>query len=264
MSARAIDLSCDLGEDAGAPARDLDLLRLVTSASVACGGHAGDEASMTAIVRAAAGLGVAVGAHPSYPDRAAFGRASLPMPPAAIEAAVAAQAAALAGVCRAHGVGLSFVKPHGALYHDAMRSPAIARAVALGTLHLSAPAPALVGLAGPAGRGALAAWASMGLRVIAEAFADRLYLPDGSLAPREQAGAVIDDPAAAAAQAVRIAQGAGAVASDGTVVALAAHTICVHADTPGSVEVARRVREGLEAAGVAIRAVGRDAPSTGR
>lgn len=253
LPARHIDLNCDLGESEspGQIAVDEALLGIVTSASIACGGHAGDEASMRRTVRAAMARGVAIGAHPSYPDRAGFGRVSMKLTPAEVEQTVFEQVSALAGVCREVGARLVHLKPHGALYHDAMRDAEIARAVARGG-HRALRDRDLVHI-GQAGTDGLDIWVSLGCRVAAEAFADRRYEPDGTLRSRTLAGAVLADPAEAAAQAVRIALGQGAIASDGSVIGVDARTICLHSDTPGAADVARAVREGLVRAAVDVR-----------
>jgi UPF0271 protein len=242
VSARTIDLNADLGEDprALASGQEAALLDVVTSANVACGGHAGDEQSMRAVVRLARERGVAVGAHPSYPDRRGFGRAPQDLPPDEIEATVHEQVARLGEIARAERVPLVHVKPHGALYHAASGRAAVAEAIARAAARWSRD---LV-LVGPAGSEALTVWRAQGLRAAGEGFADRAYEPDGSLRPRSKPGALLTDPAAAAAQAVRLAR-------SGT-----AETLCVHGDTPGAVALARAVRTALLAAGLLVRALG--------
>jgi UPF0271 protein len=255
VSAPSIDLNCDLGES-GEPLAtgvDLALLDVVTSVNIACGGHAGDETSMSGVVRAALTRGVAIGGHPSYPDRARFGRVELTMSISEIETAVAGQIGALDRIARGLGVTLHHVKPHGALYHAAMRSRAIATAVARAAGRISARV-ILVGLAGAA---ALAVWRALGFDVLAEAFADRCYERDGSLRSRPLPGALITDPARAAAQAVRIATARSVVSFDGSIVHVEADTICIHSDTPGAPAIARAVRAALERAGVEVAARGR-------
>jgi UPF0271 protein len=241
-----IDLNADVGEGC---ADDTALLALVTSANVACGFHAGDTASMARTVSAAAKAGVAVGAHPSFPDREGFGRRPMQRSPAEVEADVINQVRALHAICRAQGVQLAHVKPHGALYNqaavDAELAAAIARAV-----HAVDPRLALVGLA--SSRSLREAAAAFGLRYAAEAFADRAYAADGTLIPRSRAGAVIESAAAAAAQAVRIATRGEVAAADGALVRLEADTLCLHGDTPGAVDLARAVRAALLGAGVAV------------
>jgi len=239
-----VDLNCDLGEsresiEAG---RDAAILRWVTSANVACGGHAGDETTMTAIVRAAAAQGVAVGAHPSFPDRDGFGRVELDMPPATLEDLVAVQIETLGRIARAHGVDVAHVKPHGALYHAAMRRVEIAEVVARAARRWSRG----LLLVGQAGAPTLGAWRDAGFRVVGEGFADRRYEGDGSLRSRSLPGALITEPSEAAAQALRLARD----------VRLEVGTICLHADTPAAPEIARAVREGLAAGGFVVRPPG--------
>ncbi len=247
----AIDLNLDGGEDPGALRDGSEALRLevVTSVNVACGGHAGDDETMAATVRLAAARGVAVGAHPSYPDRARFGRVAMDFPPDVLEATVGAQIARLGLIARGLGVEIRHVKPHGALYHAAGRDEAVALAVARAS---AAWSPGLR-LVAAASSPALAIWRAMGFAVGAEAFADRAYERDGSLRSRSLPGALVLDPAEAAARAVSIALGRGVPAVDGTVLPLVATTIGLHGDTPGATAIARAVREGLEAVGVRVR-----------
>lgn len=239
-----IDLNCDLGEDPGAVSRDEALMEVVTSVNIACGGHAGDDASMKRFVRAAQTRGVAVGAHPSYPDRAGFGRVPLRMKPEEIEAMAFEQVRALVRVAVAFGGRVVHAKPHGALYHAAAEHVEVARAVARGT-ERAAGRVALVGLAGSPG---LEAWRAAGYPVAAEAFADRRYEGLG-LRPRGSPGALIDDPAAAAAQALSIARGE---ASLGAPAPIKARTLCIHSDTANALEIARAVRAALEAGGFVL------------
>jgi 5-oxoprolinase (ATP-hydrolysing) subunit A len=243
-----IDLNCDLGEDPAMLARDLELLNLVTSANIACGGHAGDEGTMRAMVRAAAARGCGIGAHPSYPDRANFGRREMAIGEADLEESVAGQIAALARIALAHSARLTHVKPHGALYHGANHRPAVAAAIARAAARVD---PALI-LVAQSGSAAVSAYGDAGLGTISEAFADRRYEPDGALRSRALPGALIADPARAAEQAVRIARGEGVIAPDGSVVALRAETICIHSDTRGAVDNAREIRRKLETAGVRV------------
>lgn len=239
MSAKGrIDLNCDVGELPGSECRaaDSELLALVSSANVACGGHAGDPASMAATMIAAAALGVAVGAHPSYADREHFGRRSHAQSPHDAAAAILAQLAALRDIARAHAIALTHVKPHGALYNDAAAERSIAVAVADAVASFDRGL-VLVGLAGSflldAGRAA-------GLRVAAEGFCDRAYEPDGSLRSRTLQGAVYDDPERAARQAIRLAH-------RGDI-----DTLCIHGDTPEALPIARAVRAALRDASVSI------------
>jgi UPF0271 protein len=243
----AIDLNADVGEGAGADGTDGALLDLVTSASVACGFHAGEPATMRRTVEAAARRGVIVGAHPSYPDRAGFGRRPMDIAPARVTDDVLYQVGALDALARAGGTCVRFVKPHGELYRRMADDEACARAVAeavrsVGDLVLLVPA----------GSGAVEVAAAMGMRVATEAFADRAYQADGRLAPRTVLGAVLTDPDEVAARAVGIAVDRRVRAVDGTTIALEASSICVHGDTPGAEVLARGVRQALEAAGVTL------------
>lgn len=232
----SIELACDTGEaatDAGR-AQEFALLGHVTAVSVACGGHAGDEASMLATVRAAREAGCTIGAHPSYPDRANFGRAAMDIPNEALLGSVRDQLSALAAVCVECGASIRFVKPHGALYHAVSSDPALARAFAETVLG-EIPGASLVALIGAP---ALEVWRSMDVPAIAEGFADRAYEPDGTLRSRREPGALITDPEDAAAQAVRLAS--------------LCDLLCVHGDSPRAVAIAAAVRAGLRDAGYAI------------
>lgn len=249
--AAAIDLNCDLGESDEPDRIDADerLLGIVTSASIACTGHAGDERSMTRTIGAAMARGVAIGAHPSYPDRAGFGRVAMDLPLPELEDSVARQIGALVRIARGLGATVVHVKPHGALYHAAMTTPEIADVVAAAA-HSIDP---LLALVGQAGSPALRRWSSSGFRVIAEAFADRRYESDGSLTPRSRPGALIESESDAAAQAVSISLQKSVVASGALRVPVHAETICLHSDTPGAPTLAKAIRVALERAGVAIR-----------
>lgn len=250
---RSIDLNCDLGEceDANQIQTDAELLQIVTSANIACGGHAGDRASMERTVRAAVACGVAVGAHPSYPDRANFGRVPVSMEPDALRESVEEQVRALVEVARAVGVRVTHVKPHGALYHAAMTDRATADAIAQAADAVDSRL-VLVGLAGAIG---LQWWKECGRGVVAEAFADRRYEPDGSLRPRGKAGAVLATERDACEQAVSIAIRQTAQAESGQSVRVQAQTICIHSDTPGAGKLAQAVRTRLDVAGLRIAAI---------
>jgi UPF0271 protein len=252
---RTMDLNADLGESYGRweLGDDAALVRHLTSANVACGFHAGDFVVMERTVALCAGAGVAVGAQPGYPDLLGFGRRELPMPPGEVESAVRYQVGALDAFCRAHSLEMQHVKPHGALYNTAARDPALAVAIARGVARFSRDL-ALVGLAGSEPMAAAAADA--GLRFVPEAFADRAYATDGSLVPRSEPGALITDPAQAAAQAVAIAVHGTATGADEAAVAVRAESICCHGDTPGAVQIAAAVRRALESAGVAVASFG--------
>lgn len=231
-----IDLNCDMGELPDATLEEA-LMPHITSANIACGGHAGDADSMRRTVDLARRYGVAVGAHPGYPDRANFGRAEMPLSAEQIAETVREQIAALAAIAG----GLAHVKPHGALYNVAAKNPGVARAIGDGVARFN-PELVLVGLAGSI---MLDAWREMGFRVAAEGFADRRYEPDGSLRPRRFADALLTEPATAAAQAARLA-GEGR-----------AQTICIHSDTPGSAQIVAAVADALRIAGWELRSLAR-------
>jgi UPF0271 protein len=239
-----MDLNADLGEGMD----DDAILPFLSSANVACGLHAGGPAVMERTVGLALDRGVRVGAHPSYADRENFGRTEMQLPAAEVRALVLYQVAALDGFVRCRGGTLTHVKAHGALYNQAARDPALARALAEAVRSYRGDL-VLVGLAGSA---QLTAARAVGLRAAGEAFADRRYLPDGSLMPRSRPGAVLHDAVEVAEQALRIAREGVAIATDGSRVGIAAETLCLHGDTPGAVQMARAVRERLESAGIAI------------
>ncbi|WP_375386544.1 5-oxoprolinase subunit PxpA [uncultured Microbacterium sp.] len=246
-----IDLNADLSEtiDGVPTADDEAMFAVISSASVACGGHAGDAVSMRAAVDRAARFGVAVGAHPSYADRAEFGRVPRHPDPAELRAEVGRQLAALA----AAGASVRYVKPHGALYHAVTDDQAQADAVAAAVADLSARlgrALPILGLPGAIERSATA----VGLPFVVEAFLDRGYLAGGGLVPRGEPGALLADPAAVADRAVRLVRDSVVEAIDGSPVAVDAASLCVHGDSPAAVEMARAVRAALEADGVAVRA----------
>lgn len=249
-----IDLNCDLGEGygpwtLGEPGADDALLSVVTSANVACGFHAGDPAIMAARCATALARGVAVGAHVSYRDLVGFGRRRLDVPPGELAAEVAYQVGALQAVARTVGARVGYVKPHGALYNRIVHDEGQAAAVVAGVAGVD-PTLALVGLPGSA---VLRHAREAGLPTVTEAFVDRGYLADGTLVPRDRAGALVTNPGEAAARAVRMATDGAVVAVDGTLVAVDAASLCVHSDTPGAVAVARAVRAALESAGVDLR-----------
>src|SRR5437762_6670791 len=249
-----IDINSDTGESFGAYTigHDAGLMKAITSANVAAGFHAGDPTVLRDTIRMAKASGVAVGAHPGFPDLVGFGRRELNVTPREAEDLVLYQIAAVAGVASAEGVRIQHVKPHGALFNMAVRnaelSAAIARAVAAFDKTLI--------LFGLPGSEILNAGRAGGLRVAAEVFADRAYEPDGSLASRRKPGSVIHDAAAVVARAVRMVTDRNVVAIDGSVVSLEADTICVHGDTLGSDDLAARIRAGLETAGVIVKAIG--------
>jgi UPF0271 protein len=249
-----IDLNADLGEAFGSYAMGADeaVLAYVTSANVACGFHAGDPIVIDRTVAHAVGSGVAVGAHPGHYDLRGFGRREITAEPTEVEADVLYQIGAVAAFAHAHGAHLTHVKPHGALYSQAARDERLARAVARAVARFSRDL-ALVGLAGsPTLRQAAEA---EGLRFAAEAFTDRAYDAEGRLVPRSRPGALIADPASAAARALRIVRDRVVTSVEGVDVPMHADTLCLHGDNPQALAVARAVREALESAGVSIRAL---------
>ena len=243
---RSVDLNADVGEGCGYDER---LMASITSASVAAGLHAGSPETIRATIRLARANGVAVGAHPGFPDRESFGRREMQVTPVQAEDLVLAQIALVADVAAAEGARLQHVKPHGALYNmaarDAALAAAIARAVAVfdSSLVLFAPPRSELFSAGRAA----------GLRVAVEGFADRAYQPDGSLAPRGAPGAVIEDANLVVERAIERVMARRVAAIDGTVVPLEVDTICIHGDAEGCDVLAARLRAGLEAAGVMVQ-----------
>ena len=251
-----IDLNCDMGESFGryALGQDEELLRVVTSANIACGLHAGDPVVMARTLELAKQSRVAVGAHPGYPDLQGFGRRNLTLAPHELEAFVLYQIGALAAFARARGVPLVHVKPHGALYNtvarDARSAQAVAQAVAAfdpGLIVVTLPGSALEQTA-----------CALGLCTAREGFADRAYCADGSLAPRNEPGAVIHDPAQAADRAVQMVTSGRVEATDGSLIPLQLDTLCIHGDTPGAAAMAAQVRAALESAGVRIAPLNED------
>jgi|SRR5579864_2878564 len=245
-----IDLNCDMGElpEAIADGTQEALLRSITSANVACGGHAGDESTMRTTIEQAMRAGVAVGAHPGYPDRENFGRLELKMSPDSVANSIHEQVRALAEVAAKCGAKLVHVKPHGALYNQAVKNRELAEAFARGVAKFS---KSLV-LMGLAGSPMLDVFREAGFAVAAEAFADRRYEPDGTLRSRKFEDALIRNPEEAAWQALGIAERGVVIASDGNEVPVDAQTICIHGDTPGSVQIAAAVARVLSEAKVML------------
>ena len=254
MPMPSIDLNCDLGESFGrwTLGHDAALMESISSCNIACGYHAGDPEVMRRTVRLARDNGVAIGAHPGLPDLVGFGRRPMSVTPAEVEDFVLYQIGALEALARAEGVRLQHVKAHGALYNMAIRDRALADAIARA---VAAFDRSLL-LFGLPGTELLRAGEAAGLPVAAEGFADRSYESDGSLTARSQPGAVIHDPGEVVARAVRMAREGVVLDRDGEEIPMRVATICTHGDTPGSHELTRRLREGLEAAGMKVRAVG--------
>ena len=246
-----IDLNSDLGESLGAWSMgdDAAMLDIVSSANVACGFHAGDPAGILATLKAAHARGVSVGAHVAYPDLLGFGRRNMDVASADLVADVIYQIGALQGLAQAAGTRITYVKPHGALYNTIAHDSAQALDVITAIRDVDANL-ALVALAGSP----LVRWAQdAGLRVVAEAFADRAYTPQGTLVSRREPGAVLHDSALVASRMLRLVRDGVVEAVDGSLARVQAQSICVHGDSPGAVAMARAVRAALEADGIAVR-----------
>ncbi|OBH39369.1 hypothetical protein A5692_08100 [Mycobacterium sp. E342] len=249
-----IDLNADLGEGFGVwrLGDDDAMLRIVSSANVACGFHAGDPAGLLRVCRSAAERGVRIGAQVSYRDLAGFGRRFVDVAADDLAADVVYQIGALQAIARASGSAVSYVKPHGALYNTIVTHREQAAAVA-DAVRMADPALPVLGLAGSA---FFDEAARRGLRTVAEGFADRAYRADGQLVSRREPGAVLGDPAAIAERVVGMVTSGRVTAADGTPIAVDVESVCVHGDSPGAVQIAIAVRDGLTAAGVEIGAFG--------
>ncbi len=247
---KRIDLNCDMGEvpEAIADGTQEALMRSITSVNIACGGHAGDEQTMKTTVEQALRWKLATGAHPGYPDRANFGRLELKMAPSEVADSVFEQVRTLAEVASRSGARVAHVKPHGALYNQAVRNRELAEAVAQGVARWNRDV-VLVGLAGSP---MLDVFREAGFEVAAEAFADRRYEPDGTLRSRKFKDALIRNPEEAAWQALGIAERGIVIASDGSEVDVGAQTLCIHGDTPGAPQIAATVARALREAGVKV------------
>jgi UPF0271 protein len=252
-----VDINCDMGESFGAYeiGADDEVLPYVTSANIACGFHGGDPAVMRKTVDEAKKHGVAVGAHPSLPDLVGFGRRVMQVTPQEVYDLMIYQVGALLGFTRAAGVELAHVKPHGALYNMAAAQSALADAIARAVHDVDAR---LV-LYGLAGSHLLKAAERVGLTAASEVFADRNYIKDGALVPRSRPDAMVEDPEEAARRAVRMVREGLVADVDGEDIRLRADTICVHGDGPNAAEIVRRLRAGLESAGVTVAAPRRGA-----
>ncbi|MFJ3163737.1 LamB/YcsF family protein [Streptomyces kanasensis] len=252
MTRASMDLNADLGEGFGRwrLTDDEQLLSVVTSANVACGFHAGDAVTMRRVCALAAERGVRIGAQVSYRDLAGFGRRAMDVPPDELAAEVAYQIGALDVFARAAGAAVAYVKPHGALYNRVVRDGVQARAVVEGVLLADGGLPLLCLPGSALHRSA----GEVGLPVVAEAFADRAYTAEGTLVPRTEEGAVLHDPAEVVERSVAIARSGTVTSHGGRPVPVRARSLCVHGDTTGAVELARRVRAALEDAGVRVEA----------
>ena len=251
---KAVDFNSDVGESFGqwTLGADAEMVRFITSANVACGFHAGDFSVMDRTVQLCKAASVSVGAQPGYPDLQGFGRRAMHMPPAEVEQCVLYQVGALYAFCRAHGVELRHVKPHGALYNQAAVDVSLARAIARAVARFSRELP-LLGLASSLPLAEAAA--ELQVRFVPEAFADRRYNPDGTLQSRSIHGSLITEPEVAAVQVLRLVREQVVVAHDGTRVNVRAESICFHGDTPGAPGIVAEARRQLESAGVTLRAL---------
>ena len=247
---KQIDINCDMGElpETIADGTQESLMPNLTSVNIACGGHAGDEDTMRITVEQANRHRLGIGAHPGYPDRANFGRLELDMPLDELAESICRQVAALATVVNRAGANITHVKPHGALYNQAVRNHDLARAIAVGVARFDR---GLV-LMGLAGSPMLDVFREAGFKAAAEAFADRRYEPDGTLRSRKFDDALIRDPEKAAEQALLIAQQGSVIASNGAEIPLQAETICIHGDTPGSPNIAAAVARKLRKHGTRL------------
>lgn len=246
-----IDLNADLGEGFGAYryGADEELLALVTSANIACGWHGGDPGVMRRAAAMARRNGVAVGAHPGYPDRMGFGRRFMAMKPQEVTDGILYQLGALEGICRAEGTSITYVKPHGALYNAAVKDMELAEAVAKAVYAFS---PGLALLCPVASAMAEAA-GTLGLRAAREFFADRAYQEDASLLPRSEPGAVISDPEQVCRRVLRAVRDGVVETASGKEIPMEMDSICLHGDNPEAAELARRIRDTLVDAGIALR-----------
>ncbi len=245
---QVVDINADLGEGA---ATDDALLKVITSANIACGVHAGDPQLMATTVRLAHARRVRIGAHPSFPDREGFGRRAMTLPLSQLTGLVADQIDALRAITEGVGARLQHVKAHGALYNLAVHDQQLASAIGEAVRKID-PALIVVALAGTP---MVEVFEGMGLRVAQEAFLDRAYTAGGTLVPREQAGAVITDGRAIATRAVQFIREGRVVAIDGTPITVRAHTLCIHGDTPGAAGLARTALDAMEAAGITVAAM---------
>lgn len=245
-----IDLNSDVGErpEALRDGSEEELLKLITSANIACGVHAGDEHTMSEVISLAKQYNVGIGAHPSFPDRENFGRTEMNLAFDEIKKCVFDQVRSLATIARTHNASLTHVKPHGALYNMAAKHTKISHAIAAGVADFD---NSLI-LMGLAGSEMLRVCRELGFRVAAEAFADRVYEPDGSLRSRTFQDALITDPNRAAQQVLSIVRDGCVIASDGSRLRVNADTICIHSDTQNAVEIVAAVRRELEERGFRV------------
>ncbi len=248
----AIDLNCDMGESFGAwkMGNDAEILPLVSSANIACGFHGGDPATISETVRLAMEHGVAIGAHPSYPDREGFGRRDMALSPKEIRDAVVYQVSAVKGICESQGGVLHHVKPHGALYNRAAKDKEAAAAIAEAVFSVDGG----LFLYGLSGSFLVSEADRLGLRTASEVFADRTYLEDGTLTPRSRPDALIETVERASTQALRMATSGDVESVDGKTVQVRAETVCIHGDGPHALAFARTISSLLREEGVEIKA----------
>ena len=245
-----VDLNCDMGESFGVYTigNDEGAMKSITSANIACGFHAGDPSVARRTVRLARDAGVAVGAHPGFPDLVGFGRREMQATVAEVEDLVLYQVSALSGIALAEGIHLQHVKAHGALYNMAVKNLTLAEAISRAVASLD---PSLI-LFGPPGSALLSAGESAGVPVASETFADRTYEADGTLTPRSRPGAVLHDPEQILERVLHMLREQSITAVDGSVLELSTQTICIHGDTAGALEISSRLRTGLETSGIKV------------
>jgi UPF0271 protein len=245
--AGSVDFNSDLGEGAGT---EMALMPLITSANIACGGHAGNENTMRTTIELAMKNKVAIGAHPGYPDRERFGRVAMDIPARELIESIRRQIDSLVGIASRMGARVTHVKAHGALYNQGERDAMVARNIIFG-VQAASGGHELVIVASP-GSALLQEASGAGMKVAREGFVDRAYEPDGTLQSRSIAGSVLTDPADAVRQALSFVKNGGVTAVDGTFLTLAVDTLCLHGDTPGAPEIARAVRDALSKAKVKV------------
>lgn len=250
---KTIDLNCDMGESFGAYTIGMDkqVMPYITSANIACGFHAGDPVVMDKTVKIAVENNVGIGAHPGYPDLSGFGRRSMALTPEEIQHALVYQVGALRAFCRVHGAVLRHVKPHGALYLDAVEKKAVATAIARGIMSID-PDLYFVALAGKKGEIMQGVGKNLGLKVVYEAFPDRAYTKEGGLVSRKEPGAVIHDPDIVAKRALDMANGF-VMAIDGTSLPLDVQTLCVHGDNKAALDLVKTIKTKLEANNISVK-----------
>lgn len=244
---RSIDFNSDLGEGAGT---DAAIMPVVTSANIACGGHAGNDNTMHSTIELAMRYRVAIGAHPGYPDRERFGRVPMDIPARELSESIRRQIDSLIGIARRRGGQVTHVKAHGALYNQSERDAAIARNIIFGVQ--SATGGHELVIVAPPGSAMLEEAKGLGMKVAREGFVDRAYEPDGTLQSRSIAGSVLTHSADAVRQALSFVKNGGVTAVDGTFLKLEVDTLCVHGDTPGAADIARAVRDALNGAKVKV------------